>query len=287
MKGRKMRTAYLVVLVALMTLAGCGGGNDGFKEHPSGLQYRFFEMNPEGDTPEVGDIMVISFKMTTINGDLVDESAFYRLQLSNPVYQGDFHTGLAIMQVDDSVCFKLDAFDFYEKSRKRDLPPQFQQGDPVLVYVKLKNILNIDDLETERLAYYHSDRDMEMELLEDYLELTNTTVAPTESGLYFIEKKTGTGKKAVAGSRISAHYTGKTIDGKGFDSSLNRGNPLVFVLGQGQVIKGWDEGFALMSEGGEARLIIPSDLAYGKEGFKDVILPYSTLVFDVQLIRVD
>ena len=278
---------FLAAMALVMILSGCKGGKNGFKQHPSGLQYRFFEMSPQGETPSVGDILVISLKMATTSGEVIDESSFYRLQLSNPVYKGDFHTGLALLQVGDSACFKLDAFDFFEKSRKRDLPAQFQQGDPVLVYVRLKNILSINDLETERLAYYHSDRDQEMNLLQEYLELTNTRVTPTESGLYYIEKKKGTGKRAVQGSRLAVHYTGKTIDGKVFDSSLNRGNPLVFVLGQGQVIKGWDEGFALMSEGTQARLIIPSDLAYGKEGYRDIILPYSTLVFDVEVIRVD
>lgn len=278
---------FLAGMATVIILSGCGRGKVGFKQHPSGLQYRFFEMNPQGENPSVGDILVISMKIATSSGAVVDESSFYRLQLSNPVYKGDFHTGLALLQVGDSACFKLDAFDFFEKSRKRDLPAQFQQGDPVLVYVRLKNILSINDLETERLAYYHSGPDQEMNLLQEYLELTNTRVTPTESGLYYIEKKKGTGKRAVPGSRLTVHYTGKTIDGKVFDSSLNRGNPLVFVLGQGQVIKGWDEGFAFMSEGTQARLIIPSDLAYGKEGYRDIILPYSTLVFDVEVIRVD
>ena len=67
---------------------------------------------------------------------------------------------------------------------------------------------------------------------------------------------------------------------------MQRGRPIDFVLGMGQVIKGWDEAFLTMKEGGQARLIIPSDLAYGKKGYSNIILPYSTLVFEVELLEV-
>jgi len=243
-------------------------------------------MNPEGKTPEVGDILVLSLRMENGDKKVVDESNFYRMQLGKPMFKGDFYTALALMQVGDSVCFKLDALGFFEKNRKRDLPVEFKSGDPVFVYVRLKNILSSDDLLSEKENTYHTDFEQEMSLLQNYIELTNTTVKPSGTGLYYIEKKKGTGKKAENGKTLVVHYTGTTISGKIFDSSLQRGKPISFVLGQGQVIKGWDEGFLNMKEGGEARFIIPSTLAYGKEGFSNLILPYSTLVFEIELLEV-
>jgi len=108
----------------------------------------------------------------------------------------------------------------------------------------------------------------------------------TDSGLEYIEIEAGTGVQAEAGKTVDVHYTGKLQDGKVFDSSHTRGEPISFKLGIGQVIKGWDEGIALMKVGGKAQLVIPPDLGYGERGAGGVIPPNATLVFDVELVEV-
>lgn len=109
----------------------------------------------------------------------------------------------------------------------------------------------------------------------------------TASGLEYIEVEQGTGAQAESGKTVSVHYTGKFQDGKVFDSSVSRGEPIKFPLGAGRVIKGWDEGIALMKEGGKAQLVIPPHLGYGESGAGGVIPPNATLVFDVELISVE
>jgi len=84
---------------------------------------------------------------------------------------------------------------------------------------------------------------------------------------------------------VKVHYTGTLLNGTKFDSSRDRNEPFEFTLGQGQVIKGWDEGIALMNVGGKATLVIPSTIAYGDRDM-GTIPPYSTLVFDVELMDV-
>jgi peptidylprolyl isomerase len=112
----------------------------------------------------------------------------------------------------------------------------------------------------------------------------------TPSGLRIIDIKTGTGPVPQAGQTVTVNYTGWLyVDGKKgtkFDSSLDRGQPITFTLGQGQVIKGWDEGLATMHVGGKRTLIIPPDLGYGARGAGGVIPPGATLMFDVDLLGV-
>ncbi len=119
-----------------------------------------------------------------------------------------------------------------------------------------------------------------------YMKQNNITVKPTNTGLYYNEKVEGSGKQAVAGKKVKVHYTGTLLNGTKFDSSVDRGEPFEFTLGQGQVIPGWDQGIALMKEGGRAQLIIPAHLGYGERGSGQVIPPNSTLLFDVELIEV-
>ena len=108
----------------------------------------------------------------------------------------------------------------------------------------------------------------------------------TASGLEYVEVEAGSGARAVAGKVVSVHYTGKLTNGKVFDSSYSRGEPIEFPLGAGRVIKGWDEGISLMKVGGKATLTIPPALAYGERGAGGVIPPNATLVFDVELVGV-
>ena len=108
----------------------------------------------------------------------------------------------------------------------------------------------------------------------------------TDTGLQIAVVEEGSGEQAAAGKVVSVHYTGMLEDGMVFDSSLDNGEPIRFPLGQGQVIPGWDEGIAMLSEGAMAKLIVPPELAYGAQGSGGVIPPNATLYFEVQLVEV-
>lgn len=110
-------------------------------------------------------------------------------------------------------------------------------------------------------------------------------VKTTASGLQYEVLEEGTGKMPAATDSVTVHYTGKLIDGTVFDSSVERGEPATF--GVTQVIPGWVEAFQMMKEGARWRLFIPSNLAYGPNGAGNVIGPNATLIFDVELIKVN
>lgn len=97
----------------------------------------------------------------------------------------------------------------------------------------------------------------------------------------------GTGDEAVIGKKVTVNYSGTLIDGTKFDSSYDRGVPFSFTLGMGEVIKGWDEGFAGMKIGGKRKLTIPPELGYGATGVGGVIPPNATLIFEVELLKVE
>jgi FKBP-type peptidyl-prolyl cis-trans isomerase len=102
-----------------------------------------------------------------------------------------------------------------------------------------------------------------------------------------IEKITeGTGDAAEKGKKVTVHYTGWLTDGEKFDSSVDRNDPFVFVLGAGQVIQGWDEGVATMNVGDKVKLTIPHQMAYGEQGYPGAIPPKATLIFEVELLGV-
>ena len=108
----------------------------------------------------------------------------------------------------------------------------------------------------------------------------------TDSGLKIEDLVLGDGDEAVAGGRVSVHYTGWLDTGEKFDSSRDRNDPFSFPLGAGRVIRGWDEGVAGMKVGGLRRLTIPPHLGYGADGAGGVIPPNATLVFEVELLGV-
>ena len=130
-------------------------------------------------------------------------------------------------------------------------------------------------------AHAKKEYDTAMAVLEDAYP---GQMQATESGLMYIIVVAGDGPKPQPGTRIKAHYTGKFLSGRVFDSSVQRGEPFDFEVGMARVIKGWDEALLDMQKGEKRILIIPSHLGYGERGYPPVIPPRATLVFDVELV---
>jgi len=202
------------------------------------------------------------------------------------------------MRMGDSAAIIVNADSFFMKTAGMPSSPDFIDSAAMLYFtVGLTNIQSMEEMQAEADIKNAEAEANEMVILAKYLEDNNITTEPTESGLIFISKKKGTRKQAVAGKKVKVNYEGMFLDGKYFDTSVEEAakangiynpqrpyGPFDFDLGAGQVIKGWDEGIAMMKEGGKARLIIPSKIAYGAAPRPGA--PFSTLIFDVELVEV-
>lgn len=120
----------------------------------------------------------------------------------------------------------------------------------------------------------------------DMISTDDSDYITTPSGLKYRDLQEGTGEQPLLGQMVVVHYTGTLTDGTKFDSSRDRNQPFSFPIGKGRVIKGWDEGVGSMKVGGRRELIIPPDLGYGARGAGGVIPPNATLMFDVELLRI-
>ncbi len=117
-----------------------------------------------------------------------------------------------------------------------------------------------------------------------YVEKNYPTAIGTASGLHYMITEEGSGPTPNKMQQVSVHYTGKLTNGNVFDSSYKRNQPFGFQLGAGRVIKGWDEGIALLTKGAKAQLIIPYFLGYGEQGYPPAIPARATLIFEVELV---
>lgn len=259
---------------------------------PSGMYYieTVAGTGPKADT---GKVVKAHFTVSLLDGKQLfstterGEPREFECGMSNDT-QG-FEEGISKMSKGAKATFIVPSrLAFGEGGRGTLVPPY-----ATIVYeVELVDLMSREEhqkqLNEKRKAdsvKMEANKRQEGDKMKKYLAEKKITAKPTESGLVYVEHLKGTGAKALPGKKVSVHYTGTLLDGTKFDSSRDRGEPFEFVLGQGQVIKGWDEGIALMNVGGKATLIIPSKIAYGERDMGQ-IPPFSTLVFDVELLDV-
>lgn len=156
-----------------------------------------------------------------------------------------------------------------------------KNNEPAITHTEAKEIVNKFFLELQDKAIKENIENGKI-LLER--NKTNPNIKVLESGLQYEVLKEGNGKKPTKNDSVKCHYEGRLVNGQIFDSSIQRGEPATF--GVSQVIPGWVEALQMMQEGAKWRLYIPYNLAYGENGIQDVIPPYSTLIFDVELISI-
>lgn len=257
-----------------MILCACSSN---FKTSPTGLEYKIVAANPDAPQPAVGDIVAIRLTCRNQQGQTVDETPLFKMQLkAAPAGQPSVEEGLLMMHKGDSADFRLQAR-FYGNNR------MLTNDSLLTVSVKMVDVISREEFERDREDARIAGEREEDQLLNEYLQRNNIDTEPTMSGLYYIENEKGTGPAPIPGKMVAIHYEGYFLNGQTFDSSYGRREPLKFKLGAGDVIQGLEEGVARMRRGGRATLIIPSPLAYGDQQVGP-IPPFATLIFDVWLV---
>lgn len=258
----------------------------------NGLKYQFHEQNEDARKAKMGDIM--SFHLLLKNSEdstlrnTYEENMPVKLVLQQPPFKGSFEEGLAMLAKGDSATFFVNADTLFAKMMQ-PMPPMVKKGSDLSFTVKVLNIQSSEEFQKEQAELGAAQKGIDAKTIDKYIADNNLgdKVQKTESGLHYVVQKPGSGSTPSQGDQVKVHYTGKLLDGKVFDSSLNNpqtgGKPIDFQVGVGMVIPGWEEGIMSMKKGEKRMLIIPSGLGYGTEG-SGPIPPNSVLLFDVELV---
>jgi FKBP-type peptidyl-prolyl cis-trans isomerase FkpA len=257
----------------------------------TGLEYKFLKDVPGTNMPKTGDYVEVHL-VTSIGDSILFETRQMnnnmpvQFPLQPAAFKGDLVEGLMMMTPGDSAMFQM-SVDTLMKAGSPPMPWMKPGTGQKLIYrVSLMSVKTQDQMKVEQEANAAKQKDIDDQALQQYFTQNKIKATKTATGLYYAITKPGTGASPKAGQTVTVNYTGKTMDGVTFDSNVdpkfNHVEPFSFALGQGAVIRGWDEGVALLKKGAKATLYIPSNLAYGANG-QGPIKPNSILIFDIEV----
>lgn len=261
-----------------------------FLKTANGIEYKIVKASKSKCTPNVGDVMYMNMSYRTERTDSLlfassDLGEEFRMRLVAPSDKGCIEEALMLLHEGDSAVIKVDAIKFFVKSQgKASIPAFIKKGDRLVFNVKMKKIVSGLDYANANKDVYQKRIDEENSLINRFLINMNYPLKKTDSGLHILTINKGAGKKPSVGSTVKIDYTAAFIDGSVFDSTLERSEPFSFVIGKKEVIVGLEEAVMNMQVGDHCLVIIPFRLAYGDQKYGNVIPPFSTLVFEIELL---
>ena len=290
--------------LAAIGLASCNGG---FKKGEGGLLYNI-HVDKGGPSIKEGDFISVNLIAKT-DGDSVLFSTYDAghpslTLLPKPQFKGDIYAALKFLAEGDSATIKTSI----DSTMKKGVPRPPFKGKYIIYEVKVEKVIAKGNLSDQVFAGRYGDyiktlseaaKKAEPVKIKKYIADNNLKVTQTASGLNYIITKQGSGIKPVPGDTVVVNYTVKLTSGKVLETSVRAEaqkaklpvnpmspyKPVRFAIGVKGMIKGWDEGMQLLNKGATATLILPSELAYGEQGYQQ-IQPFTPLVFDVELVDV-
>ena len=269
---------------------------EGYRQNENDLYFKFYQQN-EGKTATIGDLVSLHMVVKTTNGETIKDSYTEKdgkpilFPVKTPTFSGDIYEAVAMMATGDSASFLIPSDSIYKKVFRKPLPQNVASGSLLNFTIKVQWIKAQNELEVKPHEVTVNKARLEKEegQMNNYITSHGLEVRKTKSGVYIAEKKEGTGTAAVAKKMISINYIGRFLDDTVFESTYKEekyGRPVSVIVGNQQVIRGWEETFLEMKAGGHYVLLVPSHMAFGTRGRGDIVPPNTPLVFEIKVLSV-
>ena len=294
-----------VALISAIIAGGTGCKNGGDFKHVSGISYKIVSHTEGKKKVNYGDIVEFHLMAkvdTTVLGDSrkQQDGKPVPIRVDSVKGSGQWQAVLPYLSEGDSAIVEImcDTLIKNIPPTQQQLPPWLKKGKKIVINLKVVDIKSMADFQKDMQAKQEAmQKEMQEKaaqqapiddkIIQDYLAKNNIKAQKTASGIYYVIHKEGKGANATKGQSVTIDYTGKTLDGKMFDSNTDpsKGHvkPFSFTVGTGQVIPGWDEAATLLKKGSVATVYIPSPLGYGPRGAGADIGPNSVLMFDMEV----
>jgi len=315
------KTKFLLPVLAAgaLMLQSCNKNKDEFYTTAEGLTYKIYEKNAEGNYENKGEVspqdtsgakigQVVTMQMSYKNAEdslLFDsrtQNQPIMIPVMEPTFKGSLEQALMMLSPGDSGVFKVSADSLFAKTFGQPLPPFIKPGSQLTFFIKAEKVQSKEAAIADQQkmfekqmqeAQVRAEKQLKVDdqKIQQYIKEKNLqNVQKTQSGVYYVVTQPGKGPQAKAGNNVTVHYDLTALDGRKIESSRNNpmsgGEPFTFTLGQGQVIRGWDEAIQQLQEGSKATLLVPSPLAYGDQDRGPDMPANSILRFDIELVDV-
>lgn len=267
----------------------------GFKKTADGLLYQIIKDEPGDTHPQKDDVIEMHVNIrigdsVLLNSRKMNGNEPFKFPLMEGTFKSDWVNGISLLTAGDSAVFYVPV-DSAKKYSQGQFPEFAKSGDTVVYEVMLLSIASAEETKKKEAEAAEKQMTDDDNKLQAYFAENKLTPQKTESGLYYIIDKPGSGPVIEVGQKATVDYTGMLLNGEKFDSNVDpefqHVQPFAFVVGVGQVIRGWDEGLLLLNKGAKARFFIPSPLAYGANAPSPKIPANAILVFEVAVKNIE
>lgn len=283
-----MARLNFLVLVFAVLLTACGGS---YQTSKTGLKYKFHIQNQGVKKPEIGEVMYLHYTIQNSDGEQLFSTYTNRngnpdvLHLEKPYYPGDYFEALSMMSVGDSATFLINADSFYLKNLRRTVPEGVKKGSKLMFNVRLNDVMSATASEEqknkEKLARYYR----EYEMMEAYVKQKELAIETTPEGIKYLIVSNGN-PKIDSGDVVTFQYKGKLLDDSEFINTYAAKEPQTFTVGAPNPIAFYSMVLPLLAEKEKGTFIIPYVHAFGEMGVSDKVPPYSTVVYDIEILKV-
>jgi FKBP-type peptidyl-prolyl cis-trans isomerase len=284
-----MAQKSLPFFLLLLSSAAFAQQKVAYQKTPSGLEYKIYHHGGKVK-PLPGDLIKTILVYANHKDSVIYDSRISRpenvFELLAPTFKGSLEEGMMMMAIGDSAIFKVNADSVFTKTFKIARPAYVKKGSKLTFRIKLLGVKTKESIDKRTPEEIERDNELrrlaEPKLIQDFIALNKIETKASETGLYFIEKQSGTGPAITSQSKVKIIYNCTSLDGVVIDT---QSNPIEIDMSEGKITKGMQEGLLKMSKGAKATIIIPSDLAFGKRKIS-TILPYTTLIYEIEVVEV-